>query len=316
MTEPSVPSEPGVPPVPSDPGVPPAPSDPSVTPAPATPSAMPSLASFSAPSRLVIGGAVVMLIAAVLGIAIDTWNFDPYGLILIVIALVAAGAAWFTEAGSTAAARLPLPTMRRAAGAVGSVLALLALVELLFDLDDLDDSGGILGLVLAVVVAAAAIAILLGALQGDPEARTRLRDSDMGTNVAAIGAGLILLAWLLHLTIGFWAFGPAAWGITAIVLAVVVLVFRDEIGTPFPAAWISVGLAVFTVWVAFGQWNALMDIGATRLELGLEDILPFAVYVVGIAGVLGGSLLVAMAGMRAAAGPTAPPAPPEGGTAA
>jgi hypothetical protein len=296
MTEPSVPSEPGVQPVPPTPGVPPVPPAPSAT---------PSLASFSAPSRLVLGGAAVLLIAAVLGIALDVWRLDQYGLILIVIALVAAGAAWLTEAGSAAGARLPLPTLRLAAGAVGSVLALLALVELLFDLDDLDDRGGIVGLALAVVVAAAALAILLGALQGDPEARTRLRDSDMGTNVAVLGAGLILLAWLLHVTIGFWAFGPAAWGIAAVVLAVIVLVFRDEIGTPFPAAWISVGLAVFTVWVAFGQWNALMDIGATRLELGLDDFLPFLVYVVGIACVLGGSLLVAMAGMRAASGPQA-----------
>jgi hypothetical protein len=48
-----------------------------------------------------------------------------------------------------------------------------------------------------------------------------------------------------------------------------------------------------------------MDIGATRLELGLDDFLPFLVYVVGIACVLGGSLLVAMAGMRAASGPQA-----------
>jgi hypothetical protein len=270
----------------------------------------------SGPGRLVIGGAVVLLVSAVLGIAIGAWSFDPYGLILIVVALVAAGAAWLGETGASgAAARIPLAATRAAAGAVGAALSLLALIEMLFDFDDLDDRGGIVGFALAVVVVLAALTILLGAVQGDPEMRERLRSGDQGTNIALAGAGLVLVAWILHVTIGFWAFGPAAWGITALVLAVVVLVFRDEIGTSFPPAWISVVLAVFGAVVAVGQWSALMDIGATRVTLGLEDVLPFLIYVVGIVCILGGSLLVAMAGMRAAGGDAGAP-PPSGDAAA
>jgi hypothetical protein len=275
----------------------------------------------SGPGRLVIGGAVVLLISAILGIAVGAWSFDPYGLILIVVALVAAGAAWLGETdASGVAARYPVAAARIAAGAVGAALTLLALVEILFDFDDLDDRGGIVGFALAVVAVLAALTVLLGAVQADPETRERLRTGDQGTNIALAGAGLVLVAWILHLTIGFWAFGPAAWGITALVLAVVVLVFRDDIGTPFPAAWIAVVLAVVGAVIAVGQWSALMDIGATRVTLGLEDYLPFLIYVIGIVAILGGSMLVAMAGMRAAGGDTPPPPaappPPNGGAAA
>lgn len=321
MTEPTVPS---TPPTESGMGSPPPPAQPSAEP-PAGPSAsgapsgmaMPAWSSLSSAARLVMGGSVVVFVAALLGIIVEAWELDPYGLIAVVVALVAGGAAWMLASGPAAAgARAMLPGVQLAAGAVGSALAALAVIEMLFDLDQLDDDyGGFVGLLLAIVLAGGALAILWGALRREPDWAARLRGGDQGTRIAIAGVGLVLIAWALHLSIGFWSFAPASWGIAAIVLAGVVLFVRAQLALPFPASWIAIVLGLFAAWTAFGQWNSLMDVGARRVELDLTDLVPFLIYVVGIVAVLAGSVMVAMAETRRAGTDTAtttptPPASP------
>jgi hypothetical protein len=275
--------------------------------------AMPAWSSLSSAARLVIGGSVVVFLAALLGIIVEAWELDPYGLIAVVVALVAGGAAWMLASGSTAeGARAMLSGAQLAAGAVGSALAVLAVVEMLFDLDQLDDDyGGLVGLLLAMILAGGALAILWGALRRDPDWAARLRGGDQGTRVAIAGVGLVLFAWLLNLSITFWSFAPASWGIAAIVLAGVVLFVRSGLALPFPASWIAIVLGLFAAWTAFGQWNSLMDVGARRVELDLADLVPFLIYVVGIVAVLAGSVMVAMEETRRAGtvAPATSPAP-------
>jgi hypothetical protein len=275
--------------------------------------AMPAWSSLSSPARLVMGGSVVVFIAALLGIFVEAWELDPYGLIAIVVALVAGGAAWLLESGSTggAGARAMLPAVQLAAGAVGSALAVLAVVEMVFDLDQLDDEyGGVVGLLLAIILAAGAVAIMWGALQRLGGWRARVRAANQGTSIALAGVAMVLIAWLLHLSIGFWSFAPASWGIAAIVLAGTILFVGDQLSLPVPAAWIAILLGLFAAWTALGQWTSLMDIGATRVELDLTDLVPFLIYVVGIVAVLAGAVMVAMAATRRTDAQAATPTPP------
>lgn len=303
----------------TEPTVEPETATPSVTPtaegsaAGAGPTPARSFASFQPASRLLIGGAAAVVIVIVLGMAIGAWHLDPFGVLMIIAAVVAAGAAWSQEAMSVGPATRPwLPVLESAAGAVATALAGLSLVEMLGDIDDMNDYGGVIGLLLGVVLVAASMAVLWGALQ---RTTPDLRGTQRGAQVAALGTGLVLLAWILHLVIGFWAFAPATWGLTAIVLAAVLLLSAGREGLPAWLPWVAVGLGVFAAWVAVGQWSALMSIGERELELELMDYLPFLIYVVGILLVIGGGVLAATGGRIALPASDADTGTPSAGSA-
>jgi hypothetical protein len=211
------------------------------------------------------------------------------------LALTAAGAAYVSQAlDLRASVKGRLPAIEAVAGAVATSLGSLAVLEMLGDLDDLEDYGGPIGLAVAIVVLTGSIAMLVGALRGSaPD----LRSSERGTKVATLGAALVLGAWVLHLTVGFWSLGPAVWGIVAIVLGAAILLFgsTDE-ETSARLGVVAVGLGLFAAFTALGQWSELMRLGETRLELGPADILPFLVYVTGIVLVIAGGVLQARGG--------------------
>jgi hypothetical protein len=261
----------------------------------------PALAAFDPATRLVLGGAAAAGVAAILGLLVGAWDLDPFALVLILLALVAAGAAYVLEAMVVDDAVKPWPPFAMlASGAVATALTALQVIEMIGDLDDMDDYGGIVGLVLGAIALAASIVILYGAIRRTGPAR---RPSERGAQIAAVGAALVLLAWVLHLTIGFWSFAPATWGIAAVVLAAVLVWYAGSATRPLAwLGWVALVLALFAAWTAFGQWNALMDVGSSELELGIEDFLPFLIYVAGIVLVLGGAALTAMGGRVALPG--------------
>ena len=265
--------------------------------APAAPTTFtpPALSAFDAASRTVLGGAGAAIVAALLGTVLGAWGFQPFALVVIVLGLIAAGAAYAGQAMDlTATVRARLPLVLQTAGALATSLGALAVIEMLADLDDLDDYGGPIGIIMAVVVFGGSIAMLVGALRGTT---VDVRGTGIGARVAGLGAALVLGAWVLQLTIGFWSFGPAVWSIAAIVLATALLVFGATDGRlPAAVGWVTVALGLFTAWTALGQWSELMRIGETRLELGPDDILPFLIYLAGIVLVIAGGVLHATGG--------------------
>lgn len=292
-------SDPMEPPVSTPPPAPPPVANSPVAnpPPPTPPSPTPTLAAFDAAARLILGGAAAVFIVTLVGLLIGAWELQPFAIVMLLLAIVAAAAAYSAQAMTVSAAVKPWqPFAQLAAGAVATALAGLALVEMLGDLDDLDDYGGMVGLVLGVALVVAAAAMLWGAVRSTAVA---LRPTQVGARLAAIGAGLVLLAWVLHLTIGFWAFGPAVWGLGAILLASVLLLTSGEFRLPAWTGWVALVLGVIAAWVALGQWGALMDLGADQVELGLGDYLPFLVYVAGILLVIAGAAVTATGGRLA-----------------
>jgi hypothetical protein len=243
---------------------------------------------------MLIVASVTALIATIVGLLIGAWDLNPVGAILIVLGGVVVVATWLAASGSGKG--FPLPALALAAAATAAALSLLALVEMLGDFDDLDDTGGIVGLALAIIATGAFLAALWGTVRRDADWRATASGADQGTRIAWLGVGLVLLAWIWHLTIGFWSFAPAALGIGAIVLAGALLFVRDKLGLPFPAAWISAILGLYAAIVALNQWNELQELGATQLELGIDDFIPFFIYVIGILLLIAGAALTAVGG--------------------
>jgi hypothetical protein len=276
-------------------------AEPAGTPAPAAapPAANPpAFAAFDQASRMIIIGAAILVVALLLGLALGAWQLNPFGLVLVLAALVAAGATWAGEAMTVPeATKSSFPVAQLAAGAIATALSILAVAEMLGDIDDMEDFGGPVGFLLGIVILAASIAVLWGAMR---RTAPDLRGAERGAMLAMVGAGLVLLAWILHLTIGFWALGPASWGLAAVVLAAVLLLMGSESRLPAWVGWVAAALGLFAAWTAFGQWGALMEIGEERITLGLEDYLPFLIYVAGILLVIGGALLTAVGNTPAA----------------
>ncbi len=268
------------------------------TPPGAAASPPPAFTAFDPASRIVIIGSAVVFLVTVIGLIIGAWQLNPFGFILIAAALIAAAAAWVGETMTVPeAAQATFPVGQLVAGAVATSLSLLAVVEMIGDLEDMDDYGGPLGLVLGIVILGASTMVLWGAVR---RTAPDLRGAERGAMLAAVGAGLVLLAWVLHLTIGFWALGPASWGLAAIVVAAVLLLVAPDVRLPSWIGWVAVVLALFGGWTAFGQWGALMEVGDGQVVLGLEDYLPFLVYVAGILLVLGGAVMTAIQATPAA----------------
>jgi hypothetical protein len=299
MTYPSDPSGSDVSGQPTEPTEPqpasaPAASAPSAPASSMDPAAM--MARLDAAGRMVASGAGAVIIILLLGVVVGAWSLSGYALIVLVAAIVAIVIP-FLGGG---AERMPIPArdLLLGAGLVMAVLSVLNLFEMLLDLDQIDDKrGGIVGLVLTVALALAAIVALVGTTRGRSiaeEAGGAMREGDRGTRIALAGLGLDLIGLLLMLTISVFALSAGlSFAAAALVLAVLILVTsgRSDSGwsLPFSPAWIAVVLAAIATLTLLDQ---IGQVGRVNDRFGLDaiDFLAFALHLIGTLLVLGGAI--------------------------
>jgi hypothetical protein len=264
-------------------------------------------------ARLIVGGSVGAIAILLIGSVVGAWSLGGYALVILGAATVALVIGYL--ASMTAVAEgwpVPRRDLVLAAGSVMSIIAVLNLIEVLFDLDQIDDErGGIAGLVLTLLLVAAAIAVLIGAIRARPVtqlAGSTVRRGERGARIALGGLALDLIAWLVMLTISVYALGTSSsFGIAASVLAVLVLVLAADPGSgwrlPIPAAWIAVGLAIvgtLTLLDQFGQYNDVNE----QFGLDVIDSLAFFAHAIGTLLILGGAVLAAADHQRSAGSST------------
>jgi hypothetical protein len=281
---------------------------------------------FGPVGQLIVGGSIALIVIALLGVIVNAWEDSGTLVGVSVIAAAAASVAAFvrTEAvGGAKPSPIPLETIEFAAGAVATVLAILRVVEMAFDVDDLDSYGGVFGAVVTVALLVAAAAILVGALRRDPTLRDDILASDRGTRLAVAGLALVVIAWLLNLSIGFWNMNAAATPVALLTFgAVLVVVQRRWLAVleEIPLGWVGAGFGVVGFLLAVGLWGDLMDIGRTRVDLELSDYLPQVLQFLGIIGIIAGGVLAGLPTWQArikvpppavATPPTMPPPPVE-----
>ena len=273
------------------------------------PSPLPSVSSaqvaamwskFGPAGQLIFGGSIALILLALLGAIVNAWEDSGTLVGLVVIAAGAAAVVAFMRTQSSRWTRpspIPLETIEFAAGVVATVLALLRVVEMVFDFDDLDSYGGVLGAIVTVGLLIAAGAVLAGAFRRDPSLRSDVLASDRGTRLAVVGLVLVVLAWLLNLSIGFWNMNAAATPVALLTFgAVLVVVQRRWLAAleEVPLGWVGAGFGVVGLLLAIGLWGDLMDIGRTRVDLELIDYLPQILSFLGIIGIIAGGVLAGL----------------------
>jgi hypothetical protein len=258
------------------------------------------MARLDAAGRMVASGAGAVIIILLLGVIVGAWSLSGYALIVLVAAVVAIIIP-FLGGG---AERMPVPArdLLFGAGLVMAVLTVLNLVEALFDLDQIDDErGGIVGLVLTIALAIAALVALVGSTRGRSvaqEAGSAMRGGDRGTRIALAGLGLDLLGLLLMLTIGVFAFSPGlSFAAAALLIAVLILVTSGGPDSgwslPFSPAWIAVVLAAIAAFTLLDQIDQVNRVNE-RFGLDIIDFLAFGLHLIGTLLVLGGAIWAAI----------------------
>jgi hypothetical protein len=250
--------------------------------------------------QMIVGGAIASIVIALVGAVINAWEDSGSLVGVVVVAAVAAGAAaWFTarKGADTAQPAIPFETIEFAAGLVATILAVLRVIEMLFDLDDLEDYGGAIGAVLTVGLVVAAAAILVGSLRRDPSLRSALLGGDQWIRLAVGGLALVIIAWALNLSIGFWNMNAAATPVAVLTFGAVLVVVQPRwlaVLKEVPLGWVGAGFGVLGLLLAIGLWGELMDIGRSRVDLELIDYLPQALSFLGIIGIIAGGVMAGM----------------------
>jgi hypothetical protein len=93
-------------------------------------------------------------------------------------------------------------------------------------------------------------------------------------------------------------------------LATLVILEAPRIQLAMPAAWVGAGIAIFGAILLLGNWNALLTLGRTRLQLDPPDLVGFLAYTLGTVLIIAGGF---MSGRDVMAGTTGAPEPPPGG---
>ena len=228
---PTVPSQP--PPSPDD--VPLAAS--AAPPAPGMRDAMSAWSDLDQSSKLIIGGSAAAVLVTIVGLPLGVWGSTDF-VLMVLAASIVAGLAAGLRTGEILATQLGL--LELGAGSVLGVLGVWNLIETLFDLDH--PRGDLLGIILAVALAAAGIAVLVGGVRRLDDPRALVMHGQW-TKVTAIGFALVLAGWTLNLTISYWTMGQAGLSLAVLTLAALIIVVSDRIDSPIPAAWAGVVLA-------------------------------------------------------------------------
>ena len=285
----------------TDPSGPSSPTTGGASPAqpPTTTSSASIMARLDTSGRWVAGGAAAAIVILLLGVVLGAWEVGGYALVVLLAAIVALVLAFVAAPADGRAWPVPARDVALLAGVVMSVLAVLNAIEVVFDLDQIDDErGGVLGLVLTLGLAAASLAVFVGAWMARRDrdvVGAATRRSDRGTRIALAGLGLDIVAWLIMLTISVYSLGStASFGIAASVLAVLVLVLGADPEHPWklpiPAAWVAIGLSLVSAFMLldlYGQWSR----NNSRLEA--VDSAIFFVHVVAVFVILAGAVVSA-----------------------
>lgn len=284
-------------PGPADPAVTRPPLDP-LPPAPAAPNpVMTAWTALDQTSQMILGASLVLVVTLLMGSLVSAWAATGnFVLILLTAAIAAAATAWYTSTTNAGPkpSTLPLSTIEFAAGAVATVLAGLRVVEMLADFGHLSDYGGLIGMILTIVLAVAAAAMLAGAFRRDPRYRTPGQYGDTGTRLAISGLTLVILGWALSFIFSYWNMNAAATVLGLLTIATVAIIVAPRWATvvpEVPLAWVGAGLAAVSLLLAADEWGQFMDLGATRVELGILDFTAFLIYVIGIFVIIVGGVL-------------------------
>ena len=241
-------------------------------------------------AQLVVGRSIGAIVVTILGQPFGSWASTDFVLVVLVAAGIALIAAML---GRNSHDPEPLAMLEAGAATVLGVLAVWNLVEVLFDVGE-GVRGGIVGLLFAVALAVAGVAVVAGSIKRLGGVRALQVTQGRGATVAVGGFIAALIGWAINLSIGHWTMAQASLSLAVLTVATAIVLASRRIASPVPAAWAGVVLGVFGAILAFGQWSDLITLGHEDVVLSAVDFLAFLVYAIGVVLVIAGGVMTAL----------------------
>ena len=238
-------------------------------------------------ARLLVSGSAAAIILVIIGLPLSVWDSANFALLILTASIFTIVTAWFGTSQTARSMPIRISTIELVATGVAAVLGIMKAIEVLFDLG----SDGVIGLVLAIALAAATVVMIIAAVRRGADPLGAVTTGDQGVKIAAAGLALVLAGWAINLSLGFWTMQQAALPLAVLVIAGLTIVEAPRILSPIPVAWVGAAIAVFAAVLAIGHWGDLTRLGRTEVSLDLVDYLGFLGYALGaVLIIVGGAM--------------------------
>lgn len=240
-------------------------------------------------ARRMATASVAAFVLVVIGLPLSVWDSAPFALLLMAATITTGVTAWFGSSPAMRSLPLHVSTIELIATHVAAILAIMKVIEVVFDLDL--NVGGVVGLVVAVALAGATVAMIIAATHRGADPLGAFTRGDQGTKIAAAGFVLVLLGWAFNLSLSFWTMGAAALLLAILTIAALTVAEAPRIQSPVPVAWVGAAIAIFGALLVLGNWNELLTLGRTDVELDPGHFIGILAYTAGTASIIAGGIL-------------------------
>jgi hypothetical protein len=247
-------------------------------------------------AKLLVNASAAAIILTVVGLPLSVWDSANFGLLILTAGVIALVTAWFGEQPAMRTVPIPRSTIELVVAVVAAILAVMKAIEVLFDFD----TDGIVGLVVAVALVAATVVMVIAATRRGADLRAAITGGDQGAKLALGGLALVLLGWAFNLSISFWTMGQAALPLAVLTIAALTIAEAPRMQSPIPVAWVGAAIAIFGALLVLGNWNELLTLGRTDLELDPGHFIGILAYTIG-------TILIIVGGVLSGRGQWTPP---------
>lgn len=241
-------------------------------------------------ARRMVTASTAAFVLILIGLPLSVWDSAPFALLIMAATVTTVVTAWFGHSPAMRSMPLPATTIELMATHVAAILAIMKVIEIVFSLDSYKVVGLVIAVALAVALAIATFVMIIAATHRGADPLGAIKRGDQGTKIATAGLVLVFAGWVFNLS-SFWTMGQAALPLAVLTIAALTIAEAPRIQSPVPVAWVGAAIAIFGALLVLGNWNELLTLGRTDLELDPGHFIGVLAYTVGTSLIIVGGIL-------------------------
>lgn len=241
-------------------------------------------------ARRMVTASTAAFVLILIGLPLSVWDSAPFALLIMAATVTTVVTAWFGHSPAMRSMPLPTTTIELMATHVAAILAIMKVIEIVFSLDSYKVVGLVIAVALAVALAIATFVMIIAATHRGADPLGAIKRGDQGTKIATAGLVLVFAGWVFNLS-SFWTMGQAALPLAVLTIAALTIAEAPRIQSPVPVAWVGAAIAIFGALLVLGNWNELLTLGRTDLELDPGHFIGVLAYTVGTSLIIVGGIL-------------------------